>query len=60
MPPFVQYLALVIVILALATIYVIAFGMVANEISKLRTLVRGKRKDRKIFKTAERCRDDFA
>lgn len=58
--PFLEYLALVIVILALATIYVIAFGIVAREISKLLNIVTEKHKSRKFWKTVERCRDDFA
>lgn len=60
MPSFLQYLALVVVILAAAMIYVIAFSIVAREISKLRAIVRTKRKSRKFWKTIERCRDDFA
>ena len=57
---FIMYITLVGIIILACVVWIIAFGIVANEIHKLRMIVRGKRKDKKIFKTAERCRDDFA
>ena len=57
---FAQYVALVAVILLAAVIFVLVYGIVARELHTLVSLIEGKRKDRKIFKTAERCRDDFA
>lgn len=60
MTDFATYVALVAILLLVGGIYVIVFGLVMHHIHTLITLISGKRADRKILKTAERCRRDFA
>lgn len=60
MIPFVEYIAIVAILLLAATIFVLAYAIVVSEIRTLLNLISGKRKSRKFWKTVERCRDDFA
>jgi hypothetical protein len=55
----IEYLALVILIICMAIAYILLFAVVCMEIKKLINLISSNRKDRKIFKSAERCRRDF-
>lgn len=57
---FVQYLVVVAVLLLAATIFVLAYGIVAYEIHKLLNLITGKRKTTRFFKKIEEFRRDFA
>ena len=56
---FIQYLVLVVVILLAATIFVLAYGIVAYHLHKLVSLIEGKRRDRLFFKKIARFRRDF-
>ena len=53
-----MFIAVALVIFFLAFTW--AFAQVCMEIDKLVALISGKRRDRKLFKTVERCRRDFA
>ncbi len=59
MPGFIMYITLVAVLLLAATIFVLAYGIVAYHLHKLVSLIEGKHRDRQFFKKIERFRRDF-